>query len=236
MSSAVSYEKAGDVALVTMDDGKANALSHALLDALTEALDRAETEAKALVLAGRRGRFCAGFDLKTMMAGPDSLTGLMTQGGEFFLRLYTFPVPVVAASTGHALAGGALLLLSCDLRIGADGPFKVGLNETQIGLPLPLLGRELARDRLSPRHLQAATTLAQIYDPQAAVDVGYLDRIVTADALLDTARDEAARLAGSLSQKAFAATKLRLREATVKTIRDGFQPDLAALAALAPTS
>jgi len=231
--SLASYAQVGDVALVTMDDGKANALSHAMLDTLDEHLDRAAKEAKAVVLAGREGRFCAGFDLKTMMAGPEAVTSILTKGGELMLRLYTFPLPVVAACTGHALAGGALMLLCCDLRLGVPGAFKLGLNETQIGLPLPLLGRELARDRLSRRHLMQATLMARIYDPKTACDAGYLDEVVTGE-LLDAAVKRAQTL-GSLSRAAFAATKVAMRAATVSTIREGQAADLAALTKLAPT-
>lgn len=229
--SLSSYAKKGDVALVTMDDGKANALSHAMLDSLDEQLDRAEKEAKALVLAGREGKFCAGFDLKTMMAGPESAAGILTKGGELLLRLYTFPIPVVAACTGHALAGGALMLLCCDVRIGVPGSFKIGLNETQIGLPLPLLGRELARDRLSRRHLTQATVMARIYDPETACDAGYLDRL--AESAVDEAVKEATGL-GGLSLPAVGATKKALRAATVATIREGHEADMAELLKLAP--
>ncbi|MEM1032409.1 MAG: crotonase/enoyl-CoA hydratase family protein [Myxococcota bacterium] len=232
--SLITYAAHGDVALLTLDDGKANALSHAMLDALAHHLDRAEREAGSVVIAGRPGKFCAGFDLATMMGGPDAVTGILTKGGDLFLRLYTFPLPLVAACTGHALAGGALLLLCCDVRIGTGGPFKIGLNEIQIGLPLPLLGRELARDRLAPSHLTEATLLAKIYDPEAACVAGYLDRVAPAGAV--EASLEAAKAFDGLSRPALAATKRELRAATVATIRDGFEPDLAALTKLAPTA
>jgi enoyl-CoA hydratase/carnithine racemase len=233
MTSHLSYALRDDVAVVTLDDGKANALSHGMLDELGEALDRAEKEAKAIALLGREGRFCAGFDLKTMMAGPDAVTALMTKGGDLLLRLYGMPMPVVAACTGHALAGGALLLLTCDLRVGAEGPFKIGLNEVQIGLPLPLLGRELASDRLSKRHLTAATIMARIYDPTGACDAGYLDRAVPPAEVVDTAIAEAKRLA-TLSRPAYAATKAAFRQPTIARVREGFAADLAELTKLAP--
>ncbi|MEQ9322907.1 MAG: enoyl-CoA hydratase-related protein, partial [Polyangiaceae bacterium] len=81
MADLLSYTQDDGVAVITMDDGKANALSHEMLDALDDALGRAEKEAKAVVIAGREGKFCAGFDLKTMMAGPESDAGLLTKGG-----------------------------------------------------------------------------------------------------------------------------------------------------------
>src|SRR5262245_28233481 len=123
-----NYRLEGTTAIVQMDDGKANALSDAMIGELIDALTRAEHEATALVLAGREARFCAGFDLKVMMSGPEQAKSLLVRGAELLMRFYGSPIPIVAACTGHALAGGALVLLSTDVRIGAAGPFKIGLN------------------------------------------------------------------------------------------------------------
>src|SRR5262245_29376933 len=112
--SEVEYELQDRIAVVRFDDGKANALSHASMAALDAALDRAEKEAHALVLTGRAGRFSAGFDLQGMMAGPESATALVTRGAELLLRAYVAPLPLVIACTGHALAAGALLVLTGD--------------------------------------------------------------------------------------------------------------------------
>ena len=151
MADLLTYALDGSTAVVTMDDGKANALSNEMIDQLLAALTRAEGEAKAMVLAGRAERFCAGFDLKVMMSGPANATALLTRGSELLLRLYGAKVPLVIACTGHALAGGALVVLTGDLRIAAAGAFKIGLNEVQIGLPVPMLAIKLARDRKSTR-------------------------------------------------------------------------------------
>src|SRR3954452_9115659 len=110
------------VALVHLDDGKANALSHAMIEQLHDALDRAESEARAVCIVGRDGKLCAGFDLSVMTAGADATRGLVKAGGELLMRLYGHPQPTVVAVTGHALAAGALLVLSCDTRIAADVP------------------------------------------------------------------------------------------------------------------
>src|SRR3954454_7431827 len=124
----VRYELDGDVAVIRVDDGKANALSHAVIDALEAALHKAGTEAKAVVLVGREGKFSAGFDLKTMTAGPEQAIGLLKAGIELALSVYLSPIPVVVAATGHGLAMGAILLMAADLRIGAEGPYKIGMN------------------------------------------------------------------------------------------------------------
>jgi enoyl-CoA hydratase len=228
MSELLSYEERDGVAVVTMDDGKANALSHDMLKALQGALDRAEQEAQALLLVGREGRFCAGFDLKTMMSGIEAATGLVSAGAEMYMRMYAYPLPVVAACTGHALAGGALLLLASDTRIAAEGAFKIGLNEVAISMPLPILAQELARDRLSKRHLTAATVQAKIYAPSEAVDAGYVDAVVAPESLIEQAHAEAKRL-GALPRNAYGHTKAKLREATIAHIRNTLAGDMADL-------
>jgi enoyl-CoA hydratase len=224
----VSYTLEGTTAVLQMDDGKANALSPAMVDALVEALRRAEKEASAVVLAGRAERFSAGFDLRVMMSGRDAALALLNKGMELLLGFYGTPLPVVIACSGHALAGGALLVLTGDLRLGIAGPFKIGLNEVAIGLPVPTLAMEFARDRLSKRALTRATLLAEIYDPEGAVGAGYLDALVPAGELVDRAKQEAARL-GALSRGAYAATKQLLRKPTIERIRAGLDAELARL-------
>ena len=224
----VSYTLESKTAIITMDDGKANALSTAMIDGVMAALARAEQEASAIVLAGRPERFCAGFDLRVMMSGPKQAVDLLRAGSKLLLALYRTPLPLVIAATGHALAGGALVVLTGDYRIGATGAFKIGLNEVSIGLPVPVLAMELARDRLSRRALHHATLGAQIYDPESALAVGYLDAIVAPDELAARARAEATRL-GAFGRMPFSATKARLRGATITLIESSLETDLAAL-------
>lgn len=223
--TAVRTEIREGIAVVRMDDGKANALSNPVIQALNQSLDRAEKEAGAVLLVGRGGRFCAGFDLGTMRSGPAEARTLVTAGAELCLRMFELPVPVVSACTGHALAAGALLLLSSDLRVGARGSFKVGLSEVAIGLTLPLFAVELARARLSKRHFARAAPQAEIYTPEEAVDAGYLDRVVEPEKLEETAFAEAARLA-QLPQPAFRHTKLRCHGDIVNGIRATLEEDM----------
>jgi enoyl-CoA hydratase len=223
--SPVNYELRDGVALLRMDDGKANALSYEMMDALDQALTRADEEASAVVLTGRAGRFCAGFDLKLMMAGADQARALVSRGGELLLRLYALPQPLVVACSGHALAGGALVVLTGDLRIAARGAYRIGLNEVQIGMPLPILAMELARDRLSKRHHTAATLFATIVDPDQGSQIGWIDEVVDEGKLLDRAIEEAKRL-GGLSRLAYSKTKIALRERTIQYIRDTMELDM----------
>lgn len=226
MSNGVlGYVLEEKIAVLTMDDGKANALSEAMIDAISGALDRATSEATAVVLAGREGRFCAGFDLKVMMSSPDAAKSLLRRGADLLMKLYGSPVPVVMACTGHALAGGALVLLTGDARVGASGAFRIGLNEVQIGMPVPVLAMELARDRLVPTELANATLQAKVYEPEEAARAGYLDEVVAPGEVLARAKAEAARL-GALSRPAFSATKKRLRGKTIAHILGTLDEDM----------
>jgi enoyl-CoA hydratase len=224
----IDYKLENNVAVVRMDDGKANALSYEMIDALMDALRRAEGEASAMVLAGRPERFCAGFDLRVMMSGMENAVAMLTRGGHLLLALYDAQIPLVIACTGHALAGGALVVLTGDLRIGAAGMYKLGLNEVAIGLPVPALAMELARDRLTPRELPRATLMANIYAPDQAVAAGWLDEVVPGEQVVARATEEAIRL-GKLSKQAFRQTKQRLRGKTIELIRTTSADDLRAL-------
>lgn len=224
----VSYSESAGIATVTMDDGKANALSTAMIDALSAAFDRAQAEAKVVVLAGREGKFCAGFDLKQMMAGPDAAASLVQYGGQLLLRLYELPMPMVVACTGHALAGGALLAATGDTRIGTLGAYKIGLNEVQNGMPVPILAHEFARDRLLPAELFASVVQAKIYDPESAVRAGWLDRAVAPENVAEDAQAEAQRLA-KLSKTAYVASKRSLRRQTIEHIRATLESNIAEL-------
>lgn len=195
----VQYEVRDRVAHVTIVNGKANALSPDVLsglgDALTRAEDAGEAEVGALLISGAPGMLSGGFDLQIMRSGPEAAGKLVTDGGELFARMYGSQIPVVIACTGHAIAAGALLMLGADARIGARGPFRIGLIETQLGMVLPRWAVELAQERLSTRHLQDATIGAKIYDPDGAVDAGFLDSVVPPEALSEAAAAEAQRWA-----------------------------------------
>jgi enoyl-CoA hydratase len=228
MSDPVCYELRGSIAVVTLDDGKANALSPDVIAQIHASLDRAEKEAKALLLVGRPGRFSAGFDLSVMRQGGDVVASLVRAGAELALRLYEFPMPVVMACTGHALAMGAILLLSADLRIGAKGDFKIGLNEVAIGMSLPVFGVEFARERLSKRDLERATGQSEIYEPKGARKAGFLDRVTKPESVVAEALAEAERL-GELNLLAHSTTKRRVREDAIARIRKSLDDVLSQL-------
>lgn len=217
MSSPVKYELENECAILTMDDTKANAFGPTMIAALSEAFDRAEKEAKAIILTGRPGVLSAGFDLKVMKEGPEATAAMVGAGAQLLLKIYMHPLPVITASPGHAIAAGAIILLASDVRIGATGTFSIGLNETSIGMTLPPFGVELARDRLKPGVLSSAVLGAKLYNPEEAAAIGYLDQVCPPDGLLEAARSAAAHYA-TLDGRSYAATKINLRQATVDRI------------------
>jgi enoyl-CoA hydratase len=208
-----------DIALIRMDDGKANAINFEMIAALNAALDKAEAEAKAIVLAGRDGRFSGGFDLNAFASlGAEGVYKLLDAGAELLLRLYGGPLPVVAACTGHAIAMGVFILNACDTRIGTAGEYKIGANEAITGMQLPIFAMELSRDRLSPTHLTRAMVQGFIYNPEGAVEAGYLDMLAEADKVEAKALGVAGQLA-QLPGTAYAWNKKSIRKGTLDRIR-----------------
>ena len=226
MSEILTYTLEDRVAVLRMDDGKANAFSHDMMDALRKALDRAESEAGAIAIIGRPGRFSAGFDLSVMGSGdPDGVRNLVTAGAELLLQVYEHPRPTVAGATGHALAAGALVLCAADTRITARGDFRIGLNEVSIGMTLPVFGVELARDRLSKRHYTQAVVQSRIYDGDGAVEAGFADRCVEPDAV-EAEAIATARVLAQHPAAAYAGTKRQARTAIAAHIRETLSADM----------
>ncbi|HVL89465.1 MAG TPA: crotonase/enoyl-CoA hydratase family protein [Actinomycetota bacterium] len=225
MSDLITYDINGAVTTITMDDGKVNALSPAMLAGINEALDAAEKERATVVLAGRDGRFSGGFDLTILRAGGDEAIGMLRGGFELSERLLSFPTPVVIACTGHAIAMGSFLLASADYRIGAAGDFKIAANEVAIGLTLPLAAIEILRQRLTPAAFSRATLLAETFTPDDAVAAGFLDHVAPPADVLAIAQTVAAGMAGGLHMDAHAASKLRVRAAALEAIRAGIDAE-----------
>jgi enoyl-CoA hydratase len=225
MNELASYELDGPIATISMDDGKVNVFSIPMLRAVHGAFDQAERDGAAVILTGRDGYFSAGFDLKTIAGGPEQLREMLTLGATLAKRLLCFPRPVVASCTGHAYPAGAFLLLSSDTRIGADGPFRIGLNEVKIGLTLPWFAVELARHRLQPPYFDRGLVTATMYDPHEAVTAGFLDQVVAPGDLRSTSV-EAAGLLCELDPGAHAASKLRVRGRVLDALQAAIDAEL----------
>lgn len=206
----ISVTATGDVAVITVDDGKVNAMSFEWLSGLTEAIGKQAEASRAIVLAGRPGRFCAGLDLRVVQSGDAGrLEEILEVGRVLYRTMLRLPVPIVAACTGHAVAGGALLLLCCDYRIGLQGDFRIGLNEVSIGVPMPSFGTRVAQLRLDRRRYFRSVVLAELMGPDEAVEVGFLDELVPAGADVVAAAVAKAETLAPLTGDAYLTGKLR---------------------------
>lgn len=223
MTELTTYEQVGDVALIIMDDGKANAFGPPMIAAVDAMLDRAADDAKAVVLTGRPGIFSGGFDLNVIRGGDATQARAQALGGaRLMMRLYGWPQPLVVAASAHAIALGAFCVLAGDHRLGADGEFRIGLNEVAIGATLPPFAWLLAKERLSKRYLTQATLTAKMYEPNGACDAGFLDEVVAADKLRNVALERAAQLA-ELDANAYAGMKQGLRGESIDAVLAGLE-------------
>ncbi len=218
----MNYELRNEVAIVSIDDGKANVVGHTFIDELNEALNRAEQDsAGAVILRGREGIFSAGFDLGEFKKGAEAGMSMVSKGMQLLIRLYSFPLPLVVACTGHGIAMGAFIILACDKRIGVRGKFKITLPETAIGMELPAVMMELTASRISPQYITRVVIQSEVFDPDQALEIGFLDEVVEAGALDDKAMAIAKQLT-QLPAVQYAANKLLARKKTLLAMTEEF--------------
>lgn len=232
MADALTIEQRGPVMVLHLDDGKANALSFELIAAIRAAVAAAEADdaVGAVVIHGREGRFSGGFDLGVMFGGDmTQIIGLVADGGDMVRHLWGSSVPVVAACTGSAVAAGALTLLGCDVRVGADIPCKIGLNEVAIKMVLPDWALTIAIERLSKRHVHRSTANARLTDGVGAVEVGFLDEVVPAGEVLDRAVEIATELAETLDPASYRGTVAKVRGEVLDAMAAEIAADRAAI-------
>ena len=228
MSDLIAYHLEDGIATLTLSNGKVNAISPQVIADFNAALDRAEQDRAVVIITGQPGILSGGYDLKVMTAGPEQAVNLVTQGSTLARRLLAHPFPVVVACPGHAVAKGAFLLLSVDYRIGVDGPFSIGLNEVQIGMTMHHAGIELARDRLRKSAFHRSVINGEMFNPQHAMDAGFLDKVVQPEEL-HVAALEAARQLKKINMKAHNIPKLRVRKALLDTLDNAIELDQAHL-------
>ena len=191
----VTMQKEGDITVVTLDDGKANVFATPMTQQLQTCFDSIDKETGAVIVTGRPKFFSAGFDLKTIQSGDAEAANLMRQTTvNMAMDIMSFPRPVIAASSGHAMAMGLLFMLTMDYRIGIRGPFKIGLNEVRDGMALPPFAMELARFRLKREAFIPSVLHSKMYEADGAVEAGDLDEAVEVEVLMDTAMERAREL------------------------------------------
>jgi enoyl-CoA hydratase len=224
MSELISYHLEDGIATLTLSNGKVNAISPDVIAAFNAALDQAVTDRAVVIITGTPGILSGGYDLKVMTSGPKEAVALVTSGSTLARRLLSHPFPVIVACTGHAVAKGAFLLLSADYRIGVDGPFSIGLNEVQIGMTMHHAGIELARDRLRKSAFHRSVINGEMFNPQTAVDAGFLDVVVSPEELQGAAL-AAARQLKKINMTAHKNTKLKVRKALLETLDNAIIQD-----------
>ena len=224
MNELVAYSLDNGVATLTLNNGKVNAVSHALITDFNAALDQAAQSKAIVIVTGQPGILSGGYDLKIMMSSPQNAVDLVTAGSTLARRMLSHPQPIIVACTGHAVAKGAFMLLSADYRIGVEGPFNIGLNEVQIGMTMHHVGIELARERLTKPAFQRSVINAEMFNPQSAVAAGFLDKVVSADQLMVVAQEHAQTLK-KINLTAHKNTKLKVRKAFLELLDQAIEID-----------
>lgn len=208
----------GGIANISLDNGKANAVSFELAQEFIANLDRAKSEGKGVLITGHVGIFSAGFDLKVMASGPEAAQKMVSEGMLLLEKIYSHPQPVVVACEGHAIGMGVFLLLASDYRIGALGEFVFKLPETAIDMPFNPTLRILAKTHVDALHHTRAIIQSQGYSPLEAATIGMLDEAVDAGQVQEKALAKLIELC-ELPSSRYAENKLFVREQEIQGIQ-----------------
>ncbi|MGD8330951.1 MAG: enoyl-CoA hydratase/isomerase family protein [Acidobacteriota bacterium] len=222
MPPGLEIEQRDGVRVVHMKFGRANAMNREMLDGLAATLH--EGERQPTVLTGEGKIFCAGLDLVTLDAlGREDFEEFLTRFSRTMVQVLTTPYPLVAAVNGHAVAGGCVLALACDYRVGAQGDYKIGMNELSHGLPLPAVASEIPRGALTPQTYRTVIMSGVLMPPETAQQVGILD-MISED--VDTAVEQACALAREQGKypEAFAGVKSGVVAPVVNAIKELREP------------
>ena len=201
-------------------------MSVKMLTGLNDALDKAEQAGGVVILTGRSNVLSGGFDLGVFKSGDSAqILEMLTLGAELSHRMLSFPSPIIAACSGHAVAMGTFLLLSWDYRIGAEGNSKFAANEVAIGLTVPYFAIEVIKQRIINKHRSKAVGLAHFFEVDEALEAGFLDQAVEPDQVLPEATRKAKEFL-KLDLKAHKNSKLRLREPMLSSLKTAIAKDI----------
>ncbi len=215
----MEYSLENNIAVLHFDDGKVNAVGHQFIDDMVEGLNKAQSEASAVMIKGKDGIFSAGFDLKELQKGEKEFTSLVNRGFKLLTRLFSHPQPTVAVCNGHAAGMGAFLLLASDTRVGATGDYKINLPETSIGMHFNETLTALIYARVDCRYQTMTMVQSQPLTPELAVKAGFLDIVVAPEQLLAQATGYAQGLA-ELPAEFYKINKLDLRSGPLASMVD----------------
>ena len=224
MSDLISYQLEDGIATLTLSNGKVNAISPDVIAAFNAALDQAEADRAIVIITGQPGILSGGYDLKVMTSSPQNAVALVTAGSTLAHRMLSHPYPIIVACPGHAVAKGAFILLSADYRIGVEGPFSIGLNEVLIGMTMHHVGIELARDRLRKNFFNRSVINGEMFNPQQALEAGFLDAVVAPEELMNAAKAMATQMK-KINMTAHKNTKLKTRKAFLETLDAAIELD-----------
>ncbi|MFY9561397.1 MAG: enoyl-CoA hydratase/isomerase family protein [Terriglobales bacterium] len=217
----------GAVRELRLDRPPVNALSPELIVALRKAVQAASSDGvRALVLSGSPGRFSGGLDVPLLL-GLDRVA-MAVLWREFYALLGTIagsPIPIVAAITGHAPAGGTVLALFCDWRVMADGDYKIGLNEVQVGIPLPPVILAGARRLVGPRQAERLAVTGGLFSPHEALGIGLVDELAALERVVDLAVESCQHLL-ALPAEAMTSTRRLARADLVAIFEADLEPEL----------
>jgi enoyl-CoA hydratase/carnithine racemase len=221
----IAREMHHDICVLRLERGHGNALSLEFLAAIQQEVESLRRERpRGLVLTGSGSTFCAGLDLEQMLQlDRGGIRRLLQQLYGACRVLFSFPRPVVAAVNGHAIAGGALLALACDLRLMSQGEGKFGLNESTIGLCVPPSLVEMGRYTLGRTLLEKLMYGGQVYAAYKAYDMGILDFLVDEPELIEQSTLSVERWTSSVT--AFAEIKARLKAPTLDAMTSAHLED-----------
>jgi enoyl-CoA hydratase len=210
----------GDVAVVRMAHGKANAMSTEFCQVLRQQLEdlRTTSVARAVVITGQGRIFSAGVDLLRLTGGgAPYVREFLPALNAMFETVFSHPKPIVAAVNGHAIAGGCVLAAACDRRLMAADAGRIGVTELLVGVPFPPIAMEIMRNATAPQLFEELIFGAATYLPQEAVALGLVDAVVDAPGLIDAAV-AAARTLAALSPSAFALSKRQTRQPSLERL------------------
>ena len=224
MSELIHYSCHEGIATLTLNNGKVNALSPDMIAAFNRCLDQAEADRAILIITGQPGILSGGYDLKVMTSSLDNAFNLVALGSTLTRRMLAHPYPIIVACPGHAIAKGAFLLLAADYRIGTEGAFNIGLNEVLIGMTMHHAGIALAKDRLTKPAFQRSVINGELFNPADAVHAGFLDRVVPAEHLMETALTVATQVK-KINMHAHHKTKLKVRKDLLEALDTAIELD-----------
>lgn len=219
-------EEQEDVRVLTMNSSKTNAMNPDFCRELTARLDELEASGPhPLVLTGTGSTYSAGLDLPLLSGmNRQELAGFFKLLDEALLKLYHYPAPVVAAVNGHAIAGGAVLALTCDSRVMARGSGNFGLREVQVGVSFPSVPFELTRAAIPRDQEREVLLFGTLFKSDEALKRGLVDEVAEADDLIASAARRAGRISAD-SLPAYAIVKSQINRVATERIAAHQQAD-----------